>query len=55
MPYQGGIDFPVKLAEDEVFVLCDFREGAMDSRYYGPVSMNQIKGSAIFVIRRGSL
>ena len=55
MPYQGGINFPVKLAEDEVFVLCDFREGAMDSRYYGPVRLDQVKGSAIFVIRRGAL
>ena len=55
MPYQGGINFPVKLAQDEVFVLCDFREGGKDSRYFGPVKLNWIKGSAIFVIRRGDL
>ena len=55
MPYQGGINFPVKLAQDEVFVLCDFREGGKDSRYFGPVRLSQIKGSAIFVIRRGDL
>ena len=55
MPYQGGIEFPVRLAPDEVFVLCDFREGGKDSRYFGPVRLDQIKGSSIFVIRRGDL
>lgn len=55
MPYQGGINFPVKLSQDQVFVLCDFREGGKDSRYFGPVRLDQIKGSAIFVIRRGDL
>lgn len=55
MPYQGGIEFPVTLAPDEVFVLCDYREGAMDSRFFGPVKIDKIKGSAIFVIRRGDL
>ena len=33
--YDGKVDYPVTLKEDEVFVLCDYREGALDSRYLG--------------------
>ena len=53
--YEEGPDYPVTLAADEVFVLCDYREGAKDSRYYGPVNNNEIKGKVITVIRRSNI
>ena len=40
---------------DEVFVLCDYREGAKDSRYFGPVSKSEIKGKVITIVRRSNL
>ena len=53
--YEGGIAYPVTLAENEVFVLCDYREGAKDSRYFGHVSKPEIKGKAITIVRRSNL
>ena len=53
--YESGIVYPVTLAEDEVFVLCDYREGAKDSRYFGPVSKYEIKGKVITIVRRSNL
>ena len=49
--YDERITYPVELKDDEFFVLADFREGARDSRYYGPVSKSDIKGKVITVIR----
>lgn len=53
--YDDNVTYPVQLAEDEYFVLCDYREGARDSRYFGPVSADEIKGKVITVIRRSNL
>ena len=53
--YESGITYPVTLAENEVFVLCDYREGAKDSRYFGPVSKSEIKGKVITIVRRSNL
>ena len=53
--YEDGIAYPVTLAEDEVFVLCDYREGAKDSRYFGPVNKSEIKGKVITIVRRSDL
>ena len=53
--YESGIVYPVTLAENEVFVLCDYREGAKDSRYFGPVSKSEIKGKVITIVRRSNL
>lgn len=53
--YENGPEYPVALAEDEYFILCDYREGARDSRYFGPVSRDEIKGKVITVIRRSGL
>ena len=53
--YDDGPTYPVTLAQDEYFILCDYREGARDSRYFGPVSRNEIKGKVITVIRRSGL
>ena len=53
--YEGGPEYPVTLAEDEYFILCDYREGAKDSRYFGAVSESEAKGKVITVIRRSGL
>lgn len=50
--YEDGIKFPVKLKKDEVFVLGDLREGAIDSRYFGPVKAKDIKGKIFILLRR---
>nr|WP_243237586.1 signal peptidase I [Sellimonas intestinalis] len=50
--YQEGIDFPVTLGEDEIFVLGDAREHSTDSRIYGPVNVKDTKGTVITLIRR---
>ena len=53
--YEGGIEYPVVLQEDQYFVLCDYRVGGKDSRYFGPVSETEVLGKAITVIRRNGL
>ena len=53
--YDDGPTYPLTLAQDEYFILCDYREGARDSRYFGPVSAGEIKGKVITVIRRSGL
>lgn len=53
--YETGIDFPVKLESDEFFILCDYREGAKDSRFFGPVKASELRGKVITVLRRTNL
>lgn len=52
LPYKKGIKFPIELKENEYFVLGDNRTQAKDSRVYGVVKANEIKGSVITLIRR---
>ncbi len=54
-PYDNDVTYPITLADDEVFVLCDYRDGSADSRYYGPIRLSDIKGKVITIIRRSSL
>lgn len=55
-PYtEGNVTYPLTLAEDEVFVLGDYREGARDSRYYGAIRSDEIKGKVITILRRSDL
>ena len=53
--YEDYIDYPVTLEKNEVFILCDYRQGAKDSRYFGPVTLDELKGKVITVIRRSDL
>ena len=53
--YESDVTYPIQLAEDEYFILCGYREGARDSRYFGPVNASEIKGKVITVIRRSNL
>ena len=48
------IKFPMKLKENEVFVLGDMRKGAKDSRYFGQVEKNEIKGKVFALYRRSN-
>lgn len=49
---QDGIEYPITLAEDEFFILGDNREESTDSRMFGPVRLDDIKGSVLTVLRR---
>ena len=37
--FEGFVNYPVQLAEQEYFILADSRNGAEDSRYYGVVHL----------------
>ena len=54
-PLEGFTDYPLKLKEDECFVLMDRRRGSEDSRFFGPVNYREIKGTVITVVRRNNL
>ena len=50
--YEGAVAYPLTLSSGEYFVLGDFREGAKDSRYFGPIERKEIKGKVLVVLRR---
>jgi len=50
--YQEGVDFPLTVPEGQVFVMGDSRRGAVDSRIYGPVEIEETLGKVMTVIRR---
>lgn len=52
--YKKGsrVQYPVKPAENEYFILGDDREGADDSRVYGCIRKENIRGSIFILIRR---
>ncbi|MDO4288153.1 MAG: signal peptidase I [Eubacterium sp.] len=52
LPYEEGVSYPITLAEDEVFVLGDARDGASDSRAYGPVKLSDTCGKVMALLRR---
>lgn len=47
----GGQSYPLVLKEGEFFVLGDNREHSRDSREFGAISTEQIKGKVIAVLR----
>lgn len=53
--YEGFVEYPLTLGEDECFVLSDSRSGGEDSRYYGPVKKDELLGTVITIIRRNNL
>lgn len=52
--YENEITYPLTMGEDEFFILGDYREGAMDSRYYGTVDREEIRGIVLVCLKRGS-
>ena len=54
-PYEGYVEYPVVLGPEEYFVLSDSRNGGVDSRYFGPVGLEEIQGIVITILRRNNL
>lgn len=52
LPFIEGIKYPVKLKENEVFLLADNRDKTFDSRLFGPVDKKYIKGKIFTLLRR---
>lgn len=50
-----GVEFPLTIRENEVFVLGDAREGVTDSRIYGAVNIDDTFGMVIAILRRRNL
>ncbi|MCR5600746.1 MAG: signal peptidase I [Ruminococcus sp.] len=53
--FEGFVQYPVQLGDNEYFILCDSRGGSEDSRYYGTVSADDIRGKVISIVRRSNL
>ena len=53
--YEGFVEYPLTLQEGECFVLSDNRNGGMDSRFFGPVKKDEIKGTVITIMRHNQL
>ena len=54
-PYEGFTQYPLTLQAGECFVLADLRNGGADSRFFGPVSEDEILGTVITIARRNNL
>lgn len=52
LPFTNGEKYPLTLKDDEVFLLADNRDKAVDSRLFGPVKINLIKGKIFTLLRR---
>lgn len=52
---QGFPEYPITLEPGQCFVLVDYRNGGTDSRYFGPVSEDEILGTVITILRRNNL
>ena len=51
-PYTDYVSYPITLGSGEYFVLGDNRRTGVDSRYYGTVKSDEIKGTLLLVIRQ---
>lgn len=49
---ESEVQYPIVLDEDSYFILNDFRKDTYDSRHFGPVKEENIKGSLLFLMRR---
>ena len=49
---EDKVTYPLTLGEKQYFILVDNRLQGMDSRYFGPVTKDEILGTIITIIRR---
>lgn len=54
-PLEGFTKYPLTLEQGQCFVLVDRRGGSEDSRFFGPVSYEDITGTVITVARRNNM
>lgn len=52
---KDGLIYPYHVPEDHIFILGDNRPQAKDSRDFGPVSLQQVEGKVITLLRRRGL
>lgn len=50
-----GITYPYQVPEGHIFVLGDYRTQTEDSRDFGPIPMDKIRGKVITLLRRRGL
>ena len=49
---EDKVTYPLTLGDQQYFILVDNRLQGMDSRYFGPVTKDEILGTIITIIRR---
>lgn len=52
---KAGIDYPVHVPDDAIFLLGDHRMETHDSRDFGAIPMNKVNGKVITILRRRGL
>ena len=50
-----GYTYPMRIEEGDLFLLGDHRMESKDSRDFGPIGLNQVKGKVITILRRRGL
>ena len=48
----SDIEYPLKLGEDEIFILCDKRGAEKDSRTLGAINTADVKGKLLAAVRK---
>lgn len=49
------LEYPIRVTKDKLFLLGDHRMQSLDSRDYGPISLEQVEGKIITILRRRGL
>ncbi|MDO5400375.1 MAG: signal peptidase I [Eubacteriales bacterium] len=50
-----GYEYPLRVPEDALFLLGDYRTQCTDSRDFGPVNLNAVEAKVITILRRRGL